>query len=58
MAHQKILITVNRTEMAAQMQRVRAILHDPEVQKALERAKAAEPEVRLGPPVSAEFTSA
>jgi beta-lactamase regulating signal transducer with metallopeptidase domain len=45
-SHQKILINVNRTEIAAQMQRVKAILHDPEVQKALERAKAAEPEIR------------
>jgi len=45
-AHQRILIDSNRVEVAAQMQRVKAILHDPEVRKALEEARAAGPEAR------------
>jgi len=43
---QRVMIDNNRVEVAAQMQRVKEILHDPDVEKALEQAKAAGPEVR------------
>ncbi len=42
---QRVLIANNRVEVAAQVQRVKEILHDPEVQKALRQARAAGPEV-------------
>ena len=43
---ERILITNDRAEVADQMRQVRAILHDPEVQKALAEARSAGPEVR------------
>ena len=43
---QRVVILNDRVQVDAQMQRVKAILHDPEVQKALEQARAAGPEVR------------
>jgi beta-lactamase regulating signal transducer with metallopeptidase domain len=46
LAHERIIITMNRAEVAAQMQRVKEILQDPEVKKALDQAKAVGPEVR------------
>ena len=42
---QRTLIANNRVEAAAQVQRVKEILHDPDVQKALRQARAAGPEV-------------
>jgi len=42
---QRTLIANNRVEVAAQVQRVKEILHDPDVQKALRQARAAGPEV-------------
>jgi beta-lactamase regulating signal transducer with metallopeptidase domain len=43
---QRVMIDNNRVEVAAQVRRVKEILHDPDVEKALEQAKAAGPEVR------------
>ena len=42
---QRTLIANNKVEVAAQVRRVKEILHDPDVQKALQQARAAGPEV-------------
>jgi len=46
LAHDRIVITMDRADVAAQMRRVKEILHDPEVKKALAQARSAGPEVR------------
>ena len=43
---QRVVILNDRVQVDAQIQRVKAILHDPQVQKALKQARAAGPEVR------------
>jgi beta-lactamase regulating signal transducer with metallopeptidase domain len=46
LAHDRIVFTMDRADVAAQMRRVKEILHDPEVKKALAQARSAGPEVR------------
>jgi beta-lactamase regulating signal transducer with metallopeptidase domain len=45
-ARQRTMIAMNRSELAAQMRRVKEILNDPEVKKALDQARTSGPEVR------------